>query len=264
MMFFELSKYLWILADPANLFLVLLVFSPVLLATRWHKGGRRLLKLLVLVGVLISTVPFSSWGFWILENRFPEMTMLPDRVDGIVVAGGIIDPGRSRDRGQPVISGAVERLVAMVKLAKHYPNAKVIFSGGAGDPSQPDLKEAHYIAPFLVDMGLKQDRILYEDRARNTAENAQITMKIAQPKEGETWLLVTSAFHMPRAMGTFRKAGWRIEAYPVDYNTSPNFKWQFFFNFSSGLMKVSHFAHEVVGLIVYKVTGRSQSFFPKP
>ena len=263
-MFFELSKYLWVLADPANLFLIILVASWALLATRWHKCGRRLLKFMVLAGILIGTVPFSSWGLWVLENRFPEMMVLPDRVDGIVVAGGVINPYLSRARGQPVIGSAVERLTAMAKLAKQYPNAKVIFSGGAGDPSQPDLKEAHYIAPFMADMGLKPERIIYEDRARNTAENAQITLKMAQPKAGETWLLVTSAFHMPRAMGTFRKAGWQIKAYPVDFNTSQNFKWQFFFNFSGGLMQVSHFAHEVVGLIVYKITGRSQSFLPEP
>jgi uncharacterized SAM-binding protein YcdF (DUF218 family) len=190
--------------------------------------------------------------------------VLPKRVDGIIVAGGIINPKLSRDRGHPVIGGAVERLTAMAKLAKLYPYAKVIFSGGSGDPLHPNLKEAHYIAPFMADLGLNSDRIIYEDRARNTAENAQITLKIAEPKVGDTWLLVTSAFHMPRAISTFRKAGWNIQAYPVDYNTSQNFQWQFFFNFSAGLMQINHFAHEVVGLIVYKITGRSQSFLPKP
>ena len=263
-MFFELSKYIWILADPGNVFLILLIVSWALLGTRWHKSGQRLQRLLVLVSILIATVPFSSWGFWILENRFPRMTVLPDLVDGIIVAGGIISPQLSRDRGQPVIGGAVERLTAMAKLAKLYPNAKVIFSGGSGDPSQPNLKEAHYLEPFMADMGLKQGRITYEDKARNTAENAQMTLKMAEPKLGDTWLLVTSAFHMPRAIGTFRKAGWNIQAYPVDFNTPQNFQWQFFFNFSGGLMQIGQFAHEVVGLIVYKITGRSQSFLPEP
>ena len=263
-MFFELSKYLWVFGDPANIFLLILVVSWALLRTRWHKCGQRLQRLLVLVSLLIATVPFSSWGFWILENQFPRMLLLPDRVDGIIVAGGIIDPQLSHDRRQPVIGGAVERLTAMAKLAKLYPNAKVIFSGGAGDPSQPNLKEANYIAPFMADIGLDLNRIIYEDRARNTSENAQLTLKIAKPKVGDTWLLVTSAFHMPRAMGAFRKAGWDIQAYPVDYNTPVNFQWQLFFNFSSGLMLMSNFVHEIVGLIVYKITGRSQSFLPEP
>jgi uncharacterized SAM-binding protein YcdF (DUF218 family) len=152
----------------------------------------------------------------------------------------------------------------MARLSKLYPSAKVIFSGGSGDPSQPNLKEAHYIAPLMSDMGVNLDRIIYEDKARNTAENAEITLKIAKPKEGDTWLLVTSAFHMPRAMGAFRKAGWNIQAYPVDYNTPRNFEWPVYFSFSAGLTQVSSFAHEIVGLIVYKITGRSQSFLPKP
>ena len=264
MMYFELSKYLWIFANPANIFLLILVFSWVSWRTRWHKSGRYLQRILVLVGILIATVPFSSWGLWILENRFPQMTVLPDQVDGIIVAGGIISPYLSRDRGSPVIGGAVERLTAMAKLAKLYPYAKIIFSGGSSDLSYPNLKEAHYVALFMADLGLNPDRIIYEDKARNTAENAQITLKMAEPKAGDIWLLVTSAFHMPRAIGTFRKAGWNIQAYPVDYNTSQNFQWQFFFNFSAGLMHINHFTHEVVGLIVYKITGRSQSFFPKP
>ena len=263
-MFFELSKFFWIFVNPANIFLIIFILSWALLETRWRIYGRFLQRLLVLVSLMIATVPFSHWGLWVLENRFPQMMVLPDKVDGIIVAGGIVSPELSKDRGQPVIGAAVERLTAMAQLAKFYPNAKIIFSGGSGNPSHPNLKEAHYIAPFMTNMGLTQDRIIYEDKARNTAENAQITFKIAEPSVGDTWLLVTSAFHMPRAMGTFRKAGWKIQAYPVDYNTPKKFQWQFFFNFSGGLIKVSEFAHEVVGLIVYKITGRSQSFLPEP
>ena len=250
--------------DPANLFLIVLIIAVLVLGTGWQRRARRMLILLALMGVGLSTIPFANWGFWLLENRFPEVTTLPKQVDGIIVAGGIIDPKRSHERGQPVIGGAVERLTAMVRLAKHYPEAKVIFSGGAGDLFQPEFKEAHYITPFIKEMGLKPERITFEDMARNTAENAQITYKMLQPKDAETWLLVTSAFHMPRAIGSFRKAGWRIHAYPVDYSTSPIFKWQFFFNFSQGLIRLSSLAHEIVGLIMYRLTSRSQSFFPKP
>ncbi len=263
-MFFALSKALWVIFDPANLFYILMVMGVLLMATRWAKAGRRLLVLLVLFGGFISTVPVSSWGLWVLENRFPEVPVLPAKVDGVVVAGGILDPIRSKDRGQPVLGGAIERLTAMVNLARRYPEAKVIFSGGAGDPARPELREAHYLEPFIRDMGLDPGRIIYEDAARNTAENAVLTLKLANPKPGEKWLLVTSAFHMPRAMGTFRAAGWTIEAYPVDFNTSPNFVWQFFFNFSSGLIRLSQVSHEVIGLVVYKLTGRSSSFFPAP
>lgn len=263
-MFFTLSKYLWIVIDPANLFFILMALGVLMLTTRWARSGRRLLSVLVLFGVFISTVPVSDWGLWHLENRFPTVSALPATLDGIVVAGGIVDPVRSKERGQPVLGGAVERLTSMVALARSYPDAKIIFSGGAGDPAWPKLREAHYIAPFLIDMGLDPARVIFEDQARNTAENARITYQMAEPKTGENWLLVTSAFHMPRAMGTFRKAGWTLQAYPVDFNTSPNFVWQFFFNFSRGLIRLSQLSHEVIGLVVYKLTGRSSSFFPAP
>ncbi len=263
-MFFELSKILWLLADPGNLFLILLLVAGLLSMTRWRNKARLPLVLLMLGGLVISTVPFANWGYWVLESRFPVMQEMPSRVDGIIVAGGVLDPRASRDRGHPVIGGAVERLTAMVELARRYPDAKVIFSGGAGDIRQPELKEAHYIAPFVKSLGLDPERIIFEDEARNTVENAEITWRLAQPKAHETWLLVTSAFHMPRAMGTFRKAGWTIQAYPVDFGTSPEFVWQFFFNFSGGLSRLSGITHEIVGLVFYRLTGRSQSFFPGP
>ncbi len=263
-MFFTLSKYLWLIFDPANLFFILMAIGVFLLLIGAVRTGRRLLVLLSLAGLFLATVPAANWGLWILENRFPVVTGLPATVDGIIVAGGIVDPGLSKARGQPVLGGAVERLTAMVNLARQYPRARVIFSGGAGDPAHPDLREAHYIGPFVRDMGMDPDRIIYEDQARNTAENAQITLKLAQPTSGETWLLVTSAFHMPRAMGSFRQAGWLIQAYPVDFNTTPKFVWQFFFNFSAGLIRTSQLTHEIVGLVVYKLTGRSQAFFPGP
>jgi len=192
------------------------------------------------------------------------MTEMPEKVDGIIVAGGILDPKQSKLRGQPALGGAVERLTAMVRLAHRYPQAKLIFSGGAGDPAHPELREAHYIAPFLKDMGLDPARVIFEDKARNTAENARITRQLAKPKAGESWLLVTSAFHMPRAMGTFRQAGWDIQAYPVDFSTPPEFVWKLFFNYSAGIMSLSHISHEMVGLMAYKLTGRSRSFFPGP
>ena len=113
-------------------------------------------------------------------------------------------------------------------------------------------------------MGDDPARGIVEDKARNTAENARITRQLVQQQAGETWLLVTSAFHMPRAMGTFRQAGWDIQAYPVDFGTPPEFVWKFFFNYSAGIMRLSHISHEIVGLIVYKLTGRSRSFFPGP
>lgn len=95
-----------------------------------------------------------------------------------------------------------------------------MFSGGSGVLGHQEPKEAHYVAPVFARLGLDPTRIVFEDRSRNTAENAQLSKKKMNPTAGENWLLVTSAFHMPRAVGSFRKVGWPVIPYPVDYNTT--------------------------------------------
>jgi len=263
-MFFELSKVFWFLAAPGNLFFLVLIVCGLLLWSPWVKAGRALLSVLVGVGLFIAIVPVGSWIVWHLENRFPALEQLPDQIDGIVVAGGVIDPWISQARGQTAIGGAVERITAGSQLAVLFPAAKVIFSGGSGDILRQNLKEADYAAPIFQQLGVSAERVIFENQARNTVENAEVTYKIANPQPGETWVLVTSAFHMPRAMGTFRQAGWKIRAYPTDYSTYPQFKWQYGFDLLSGLGKLNQAAHEILGLIFYRVTGKTDAFFPAP
>jgi len=263
-MFFELSKIFWFVSAPGNLFFILLALSGVLLWTPWIRAGRALASLIIVAGLVVAVMPVGRWVVWHLENRFSVMQSLPARIDGIVVAGGIVDPIASQARGQPVIGGAVERLTAASELALLFPEARIIFSGGSGDLLRQDLKEADYVAPFFSQMGVGLERIVFENQARNTVENAEISLKIADPQPGETWVLITSAFHMPRAMGTFRKAGWNILAYPTDFSTNPDFAWRYGFNFTSGLGKLTQAVHEILGLIFYRITGKTGAFFPAP
>ncbi|MBI3113874.1 MAG: YdcF family protein, partial [Rhodospirillales bacterium] len=213
-MFFTLSKVLWFVADPGNLLLIALVVGVALLATRWRRGGQRLLVVVAVAAVFVAVVPAGRWLVGVLEDRFPAIDEPPARVDGIVVLGGFVDPVLSAARGRAAIGGAVERLFAMAALAKRYPRAKLIFSGGSGSLIHQDKKEAHLIAPLLLELGVDPARVAFEDASRNTAENAEFSRRLADPQAGETWLLVTSASHMPRAVGCFRKAGWPVVAYP--------------------------------------------------
>jgi len=263
-MFFYLSKIFWFLASPGNLFLITLILASILLWTRWRNVGRGLIGFLALAGILVSVVPVGSWVNWHLENRFPTMKTLPANVDGIVVAGGVVNQFLSQDRGQPVIGGAIERITAASDLAKRFPNARIIFSGGSGDIFRQDLKEADYVAPIFENLGVPANRIVFESESRNTVENAQISLEIAKPRPDQTWVLVTSAFHMPRAIGTFRKAGWDIMAYPTDYGSYSSFEWSFNFNFIGGLSKLGGALHESLGLLFYWITGKSDALFPKP
>ena len=263
-MFFTLSKVLWFIANPGNLLLIGFAAGVGLLKTRWRRPGERLLLGCVLVGAFLAVVPVGAWMLGTLEDRFPAVTEPPSKVDGIIVAGGIVDPVMTHDRGQLSIGGAVERLFAMAALAKRYPGAKLIFTGGSGALLDQDKKEARLIAPLLRDLGVDPARVTFEAQSRNTAENAAFSRRLADPKAGETWLLVTSAFHMPRAVGCFRRVGWPVVPYPVDYLTRGESAPPIHFNFGYGVGSFAGAVHEFIGLAVYRLTGRTDALFPAP
>ena len=157
-----------------------------------------------------------------------------------------------------------ERVTDAVGLALRYPNARIVFSGGNANLfSGPS--EADFAVSFFESLGVPRDRITLETQSRNTAENAVFTKRLIAPKPGERWLLVTSAYHMPRAIGAFRQAGFPVEAYPVNYQTAG---WEDLWVFSGSLMGgiggTDQAVHEWLGLFAYWVTGRIPVLFPGP
>ena len=263
-MFFYESKIAWFLVKPGNLLLIVLVLGSALMWTRWRRAGRWMCAGAVALGVVMSVLPFGQWLRVSLENRFPQVTATAERVDGIVVLGGVVNQFITKARGQAALGGGVERLTAFAQLAGRYPNAKLIFSGGSGDPFRQDLKESHFIGPVLESLGLGAGRVIYEDRSRNTAENAEFSRAIARPKPGETWLLITSAFHMPRAVGCFRRAGWNVAPYPVDFSTDGDYQTAPPGGFSAGMRSLESSLHEWIGLLLYRLLGKTDAFFPAP
>ena len=118
-----------------------------------------------------------------------------------------------------MVNGHAGRIIALAKLARAFPNARIIYSSGDASLLADMPDEARFLPPLLDDFGIARERVTLEARSRNTAENAAFSKEIAQPKPGERWLLVTSAEHMPRAIGCFRQAGFPVEAYPVAWHT---------------------------------------------
>jgi uncharacterized SAM-binding protein YcdF (DUF218 family) len=167
-------------------------------------------------------------------------------------------------RGQAAIGAAAERLFAMAALAKRYPQAKLVFTGGSGRLFAQDKKEAHLVAPLIQSLGVDSARAIFEDQSRNTTENATFSRRLADPKAGETWLLVTSAWHMPRTVGSFRKAGWPVVAYPVNYTTTGESMPPLLFNFGYGISSLGGAMHEYAGLFFYWLTGKTDTLFPGP
>ena len=261
---FVLSKIFLFLVNPGVWVPGLLLVGTALLWTRWSRAGRRLLTGLTAFLVLMAVVPLGQIIIAPLENRFPTVKTLEGPVDGIIVLGGTVVQSLTLDRGQPALSDGAERLTEFVKLARAYPNARLIFTGGSGSVLRQELKEADTARQFLREMGLDTGRVTFEADARNTMENALFSHRLMQPAANEKWLLVTSAAHMPRAMGVFRKAGWHLTGYPVDYKTFRHYEWAPGFNLTGGLSTLGAGLYEWLGLGIYRLLGRSDEFFPGP
>ncbi len=262
---FVLSKVFWLLAKPANLFVLGLAAGCALLWTRRGRGlGRAVVTALTLAAVAVAVLPLGAWVLSPLENRFAPPKEPLGRVDGVVVLGGTGAAALTALRGAPQLDGSAERLFALLDLARRYPDAKLVFTGGSAAIAGPDLREAPVIRAALEQAGLDTDRVIFENAARNTYENALLAKKLARPAAGERWLLVTSAFHMPRAVGVFRRAGWPVVAYPVDYRTRPSPGFRLAFNFSGGLSALGYGLKEWLGLLAYRLLGRTDSIFPAP
>lgn len=264
-MFFSLSKILWWFVSPGNIILFVLCLATVLLFIRRQRLARWLFGILAVSAVFISTIPIGSWMITSLENRFPAVDTPPKHIDGVIVLGGVANQIVTHARGQVAISDAAERLTALAHLGYQYPEARLVFSGGSGLLFNQELKEGDVIAPLLKDIGFDPDRVEIENRARNTFENALITREFVKPKASETWLLVTSAFHMPRAVGCFRKVGWEsIVPYPVDFRSTGIYVPTSIPQFSSRMSELELAIHEWLGLFFYWLTDRIDEPFPQP
>src|SRR5262249_12417166 len=219
-MFFVLSKVLGFFAIPSNLVVSIGVLGLLLLPTRFARAGRRLAFTSLALLAILGLSPIGNALIIPLEDRFPPWAAAGGAPAGIVVLGGALSPHVSAARSEVALNESAERLTAVADLARRYPDARILFSGGSGALIFEEGTEAEFAVRVLESIGVARARIALEDRSRNTVENAIFSKALANPKPGERWLLVTSGYHMPRAIGIFRKAGFAVEPYPVDWRTS--------------------------------------------
>jgi uncharacterized SAM-binding protein YcdF (DUF218 family) len=258
-----LSKTLWFIVRPGTFALIL---ACVGLALMWR--GRRWGRWPLLAGlgfyVVVIATPLAPWIVMPLEDRFPRPLQAPPRVDGVIVIGGAVDQNLTEARGIPALNGAAERMTEFVALARRYPEARLVFTGGQGSLVHGGLTEADVARQLFTALGLPAMRVTYEDQARNTWENAVLTRRLVDPRPGETWLLVTSASHMPRSVGAFRKAGWQVVPWPVNYRTGHGFAALYDAPFPERLQMLESGLREWLGMVVYRALGRSDALFPGP
>ena len=264
-LFFLLSKTLGIILLPTNFLIGIGLVGVLLLATRFASAGRKLLVAAIVLLAICGWSPLGKLLLYPLESRFPPWNAANGAPDGIVVLGGPIDADLSIAHGATVVSASADRIIAAAVLAHRYPGARIIYSGGSANLVSTDAKEADYADKLFQGFGISKTRLLMERNSRNTQENAELSKALAAPKPGERWLLVTTAYHMPRSVGLFRKAGFAVEPYPVDWRVCGRADLLTFSNQAGdGLARVDPAMREWMGLIAYWATGKIDDLLPGP
>ena len=260
-----MSKTVGYMLIPSNFLIGIGLLGAILLLTRFDRLGRRLMATALVLLAICAFSPLANFVLYPLEQRFPKWDSSRGDPDGIIVLGGPLDADLSAAHGVPVISGAADRIVGAATLAHRYPNARLVYTGGSPNLLHNDAKEADYATALLQGLGIPKSRLTMERQSRNTRENAEFTKEIVKPKPGERWLLVTSAYHMPRSIGLFRKAGFKVEAYPVDWKVGTQ-EDLFRYNIvaSNGLQLVDIGVREWLGLIAYRLAGSTDTLLPGP
>jgi uncharacterized SAM-binding protein YcdF (DUF218 family) len=257
-MFFIAAKIVWFFISPVSLLLI------VALLALWRKRSTiAIFCLLALLG--IGFFPIGAWMIEPLEDRFPAPPPDVAAPYGIIVLGGAIDDQMGQARGQVSLGEGAERLTQAVALSRRFPEARIVYTGGDNSLRGAHSDEATDGRKLLISMGVDPQRIAIETQSRNTDENARFTRDLVHPLADQRWLLITSAWHMPRSMGLFRKRGFNVEAFPVDYRSQGSAgDWQFNNTPLHGLRTFDVAAHEWIGLFAYWMSGRIDALFPAP
>jgi uncharacterized SAM-binding protein YcdF (DUF218 family) len=261
---FILGKLVWAVVQPGNLLLLCLLAGVVLFLLSRARRGRVLVGLAALGFALLAVAPIGPVMLLTLEQRFPRPAQLPERIDGILLLGGAVDPALSLSYGETVFNSSIARVLGGVALARRHPEAKLILVSGEGGFFPVGYSEARATLGFVVDEGIAPARILLEDKSRSTHENAVYAKEMIRPTPGETWVLVTSAFHMPRAVASFDGVGWSVIPYPVDFKIDPKTGLSTGFSLLDGLSAATLAGKEWAGLLGYRLMGWTRQLFPEP
>lgn len=263
-----ISRFSWLFLQPSNLMIIILIVTSIgiMFSDKEHKKYKLFIRTNLTLIIIISAISFTNLASWImlpLESRFSDYRQLSlnENYSGIIVLAGSERTIVSSYVNQVTFSNAGERLYQTFSAANLFPSLPIIHSGGGrNDPSQ--LSENEVAEQFFIDSGLDLNRVRFDDKSYNTYTNAIESKKLFKSNENQKWLLITSAYHMPRAVGAFQKAEINIHPYPVDYRTPLKYYSFIRFNMSENFRIFDLAIHEYLGLISYYFTGRSSSVFP--
>ncbi len=261
--FFYLSKTLWKIFSLDNLFVVFLCLILFLLLSGKIRKATQIMSFLVLCTLTLTILPVADWMLYPLETRYQHNPELPEKVDGIIVLGGSIIAESSKEWQQLETNEFHERLSSFIELAKAYPQARLVFSGGSANLEQGHPTEAMIAESYFLQSGISAERLIIENRARNTEENVTFSKRLLKPQPDETWVMITTAFHIPRAMGVFCKQNWKVIPYPVDHHTLPSKLYKADFSLLEHANQLVLASHEWMGLLAYYAAGKTNSLLPE-
>lgn len=242
--------------SPANLVAALLCIWLILSMLEWYNAAKITLRCAVFVFLSLGFLPLGQNGLHYLETQYQRPAKWP-HIDGILVLGGAVDIDNSSASGRPEFNDGVDRVLMAVELARYFPKARLVFSGGSPNIIHNQPPDSIEINRFLKNMGYEDFNVIYEEKSRNTYENIKNSYSLLSPKEGENWVLVTSAFHMPRAMAVAQKIGWGLIPYPVDYRGGAGYVFLPFESNTLDNLRASQISlREMIGMAAYKLTGK--------
>jgi uncharacterized SAM-binding protein YcdF (DUF218 family) len=244
----------WWIINIDLLFIFFLLFGAILLLLKKRKWGKRFVLFSCMGFVFFAIVPVGLWTFEDLENRFAKMTSIPPHAKGMILLGGSFDVMTTRGRGETAYNLAAGRFIQFVEIAKANPHLQLVFTG---TPFEAETAKKEFKA-----LGLDPASIHFEENSKDTKENAAKTKELLKPNSQEQWLLVTSAYHMPRSVGLFRKAGFNVVPYPVDYHTPGNYEMWFFLGLKLNLDAWQASSREWLGMVINYLVGRSDVVYP--
>lgn len=251
------AKFLALFTQPLNWVALLLVLA--LLLWQRQKWARRLVVIALSLLALTGWQPLPDLLIRNLESQFAEIPPGADmgQFAGVVILGGALEPAfQTTPHSQPVLNDSAERMTAVLPLLRRNPELVVVFTGGEGRLVADGPTEAKRAQIFFDSQGIPAGKVLYESASRNTYENAVLTAKMPGIDIAKPWLLLTSAWHMPRSMETFAKAGWNVTAYPVDFRTGEPTPWTEY-SVARGAQRWQLALHEMLGMLMYRISGRA-------
>tara|TARA_B100000575_G_scaffold259221_1_gene231308 strand:+ start:1248 stop:2027 length:780 start_codon:yes stop_codon:yes gene_type:complete len=259
-MSFYFSKILWIIINPYNFFIIIALLAVTSYLLKLKKIYKFLFFFYFSFILLVSFFPIGKYLIHKLEKQYYNLE-IPERIDGIIILGGVTNVTLHNDFNEVNVNDSAERLIESVPIIKNNPDVTIIFAGGSGDMLNPNLNHAKVVKAFYEKTGVDTSRIIFETESRNTFENLLYSKEIAEPNHNNTWILITSAFHLKRSTLIAEKLEWKLHPYPVDFKVRKDFKFNISLDLLSNIVYFQNATHEWLGLLYYYFMGRTNKAF---